>query len=61
MSNLIDTGLFAATPPSIRLNSLTFPSESVVSKEWAGRYVGAADVAMHISESKASKLGLFFT
>ena len=55
------TGLLAATPPSIRLNFLTLPDESLVSKLWAGKYVGAAEVPMHISESKASKCAWFFT
>ena len=55
------TGLLAATPPSIRLNVLTFPVESLVSKLCAGKYVGAAEVPMHISERKASRCGCFFT
>ena len=45
------TGLFAATPPSMRSKVRVFPFSSLVVKKCAGRKVGAADVAMQISES----------
>lgn len=54
------TGLFAATPPSIRLNSRVLPSSSLVSKQWPGRYVGAADVLTQTSDRRASFNGVDF-
>lgn len=47
------TGLFAATPPSIRSKERVFPSLSLVVKKCAGRNVGAAEVATQISASRA--------
>ena len=53
------TGLFAAIPPSTRLNSWSFSLWLVLN--WCGgRYVGAADVAMQISDSGAFKYGFSF-
>lgn len=53
------TGLFAATPPSMRLYFLTLPLPSSVANLWPGRKVGAADVLMHMSESLAFANGDF--
>lgn len=43
------TGLLAATPPSMRLNSFPW-----FSNWWEGKNKGAAEVLMHMSDSKAS-------
>ena len=53
------TGLFAATPPSMRLYFLELPLPSRVVNLWPGRNVGAADVLMHTSESFAFASGDF--
>ncbi|RRT62811.1 hypothetical protein B296_00043170, partial [Ensete ventricosum] len=42
------------------LNSRVLPSSSLVSKQWPGKYVGAADVLTQISDRRASFNGVDF-